>query len=71
MKVQAEKARFECETMRMQHEMDMARYEAVALAKSKRESDSDEDKPEKLQYDKIVVKTPRAPDAKDIVDGVS
>ena len=33
--------------------------------------DSDEDKSEKLQYDKIVVKMPRAPDVKNIVDGVS
>ena len=33
--------------------------------------DSDEDKSEKLQYDKIVVKMPRAPDVKNNVDGVS
>ena len=71
MEVQAEKARLECESMRMQHEMDMMRYEAAALAKSKDEGDSDEDKSEKLQYDKIVVKMPRAPEVKNIVDGVS
>ena len=32
MEVQAEKAKLECETMRMQHEMDMMRYKAAALA---------------------------------------
>ena len=72
MEVQADKARLECETMRMQHEMDMMRYQAAALAKSKEEDEeSDEEKPEKLYYDKIVVKMPRAPEVKNIVDGVS
>ena len=71
MEVQAEKARLECETMRMQHEMDMMRYDAAALAKSKGESDPDEDEPEKLRYDQIAVKMPRAPEVKNIVDGVS
>ena len=71
MEVEANKARLECETMRIQHEMDMMRYQAAALAKSKEEEDSDEDKPEKLYYDKIVVKMPRAPEVKNIVDGVS
>ena len=71
MEVHAEKARLECETMCMQHEMDMMKYEAAALAKSKCKSDSDEDKPETLRYDKIVVKMPRAPDVKNIIDGVS
>ena len=71
MEIRAENARLEYETMRMQHEMDMMRYEAAALAKGKGESDSDEDKREKLRYDKIVVKMPRAPDVKNIVDGVS
>ena len=70
-KVQAEKAKLECETMCMQHQMDMMRYKAAALAKRKDEGDSDEDKCEKLQYDKIVVNMPRSSDVKTIVDGVS
>ena len=69
--VKAGKARLEGETVRMHHEMDMMMHEVAALAKSKGEHDSDEDKPEKLQYDKIVMEMPRAPDVKNTVDGVS
>ena len=72
MEVQEDKVRLECEALRMQHDMDMQRIEAAAKLKGNHnDSDSDADTDKSIVYDKIVVKMPRAPEVKNIVDGVS
>jgi hypothetical protein len=72
MEIQEDKIRLECKAMKLQHDMDMQRIKAAAKTKGHHtDSDSDSDADKKMIYDKIVVKMPRAPEVKNIVDGVS
>ena len=72
MEIQEDKIRLECEAMKLQHDMDMQRIKAAAKTKGRHtDSNSDPDADNKMIYNKIVVKMPRAPEVKNIVDGVS